>query len=299
MADNVTLNAMTGGSVVASDEVTDATLGTAQVQYVKLMDGTINGTSKAAVDATYGLAVDVKRTVSVALGSALPAGSNVIGGVTQSGTWTATVSGTVAATQSGTWNVGLSTGSNVIGSVTQSGTWNVGSITTLPALPTGANVIGAVTQSGIWNVSVNSALPTGTNSIGTVGLSSGAQVAIGSALPVGSNTIGGVTQGNGLSSGTSNAWYVANASGATLSQGSASPTTSATLIAASSTARRSITITNTGSVQVNIGGSGVISTTGVPLAVGASVTFDGAARAAFYGITASGTGSVAYITESD
>jgi hypothetical protein len=45
----------------------------------------------------------------------------------------------------------LATGSNVIGAVTQSGTWNIGSITTLPALPTGSNVIGAVTQSGTWN----------------------------------------------------------------------------------------------------------------------------------------------------
>ena len=223
MADNVTLNSMTGGAVVASDEVTDGTLGTAQVQYVKLMDGTINGTGKGAVDATYGLAVDIKRTVNVVLG----------------------------------------TGSNVIGAVTQSGTWNVGSITTLPALPAGSNTIGTVL--------------------------------IGSGI----STIGNVVQGNGLSSGTLNPWFVAIASGATLGQGSASPTTTATLIASSSTARRSITITNTGSVQVNIGGSGVIATTGLPLVPGASATFDGAARGSFYGITASGTGSVAYITESD
>jgi hypothetical protein len=38
----------------------------------------------------------------------------------------------------------LATGSNVIGAVTQSGTWNVGTITTLPAIPAGANTIGAV-----------------------------------------------------------------------------------------------------------------------------------------------------------
>ena len=38
----------------------------------------------------------------------------------------------------------LPTGSNVIGAVTQSGTWNVGTITTLPSLATGANTIGAV-----------------------------------------------------------------------------------------------------------------------------------------------------------
>src|SRR5205823_5566688 len=56
-------------------------------------------------------------------------------------------------------------GANVIGAVTQSGTWNV---TVNAALPTGANVIGAVTQSGTWNVTVNTALPAGSNAIGTV-----------------------------------------------------------------------------------------------------------------------------------
>ena len=36
----------------------------------------------------------------------------------------------------------LATGSNVIGAVTQSGTWNIGSIATLPALAAGSNTIG-------------------------------------------------------------------------------------------------------------------------------------------------------------
>ena len=112
MADDVTLNTMSGGSVVATDDS-----GTGHVQIVKLAysaDG-----SRTHVDAdTDGLKVNVSNaTVTVALGSALPAGSNVIGGVTQSGTW------------------------------------NIGSITTLPALAAGANTIGAVTQaSGPWTV---------------------------------------------------------------------------------------------------------------------------------------------------
>lgn len=114
MADDVTLNSMSGGSVVATDDS-----GTGHVQIVKLAysaDG-----SRTHVDAdTDGLKVKVSNaTVTVALGSALPAGSNVIGGVTQSGTW------------------------------------NIGSITTLPALPTGSNVIGGVTQSGSWTVTAN------------------------------------------------------------------------------------------------------------------------------------------------
>jgi hypothetical protein len=94
MADNVTLNAMSGGSTVAADEVTDGTLGTVKVQYVKLMDGTLDGSGKAAVDATYGLAVDIKRTVNVVLG----AGASTVGAVTQaSGPWTVVERGATIA----------------------------------------------------------------------------------------------------------------------------------------------------------------------------------------------------------
>ena len=115
MADDVTLNSMSGGSVVATDDS-----GTGHVQLVKLAysaDG-----SRTHVDAdTDGLKVKLSNaTVTVALsGGSLPAGSNVIG------------------------------------AVTQSGTWNIGSITTLPSLPAGSNVIGGVTQSGGWTVTAN------------------------------------------------------------------------------------------------------------------------------------------------
>ena len=115
MADDVTLNSMSGGSVVATDDS-----GTGHVQLVKLAysaDG-----SRTHVDAdTDGLKVKLSNaTVTVALsGGSLPAGSNVIG------------------------------------AVTQSGTWNIGSITTLPSLPAGSNVIGGVTQSGSWTVTAN------------------------------------------------------------------------------------------------------------------------------------------------
>jgi hypothetical protein len=115
MADDVTLNSMSGGSVVATDDS-----GTGHVQLVKLAysaDG-----SRTHVDAdTDGLKVKLSNaTVTVALsGGSLPAGSNVIG------------------------------------AVTQSGTWNIASITTLPSLPAGSNVIGGVTQSGGWTVTAN------------------------------------------------------------------------------------------------------------------------------------------------
>ncbi len=59
------------------------------------------------------------QAVSVASLPALSAGSNVVGGVTQSGgPWTVSWSGqSVAATQSGTWNVSLAAGSNTVGNV--------------------------------------------------------------------------------------------------------------------------------------------------------------------------------------
>lgn len=103
----------------------------------------------------------VVNTVRVALSGAIPAGSNVIGGVTQSGAWSVSLSGTA--------NVSVQ---NATIAVTQSGTWNIGSITTLPALPAGSNVIGAVTQSGTWNVGITGTptvtLGAGSASVGTV-----------------------------------------------------------------------------------------------------------------------------------
>lgn len=88
MADNVVVSAGTG-TTIAADEVVDGTLGTVKVGYIKIMDGTIDGTSKAAVGAN-GLAVDVKAAVITsgtittvgavtAITNALPAGTNAIG----------------------------------------------------------------------------------------------------------------------------------------------------------------------------------------------------------------------------
>ena len=60
MADNFQRTAGSG-EAVAGDEVTDATLGSCKVQFVKLMDGTLDGTDKCHVDATNGLKVDVSN----------------------------------------------------------------------------------------------------------------------------------------------------------------------------------------------------------------------------------------------
>lgn len=60
MADNVAITAGTG-TTVGTDEVVDGVLGTVHVQFVKLMDGTLNGTNKLVIDADGAMKVIEKR----------------------------------------------------------------------------------------------------------------------------------------------------------------------------------------------------------------------------------------------
>jgi hypothetical protein len=62
MADNVAVTAGSG-TTIAADEVTDGTLGSVKVQYVKLMDGTLDGTTKGVIGAA-GLKVDLSGTAA-------------------------------------------------------------------------------------------------------------------------------------------------------------------------------------------------------------------------------------------
>lgn len=78
MADNVTLNSMSGGATVATDEVTDGTLGTVQVQYVKIMDGTLNGTTKASVSSAGILTVERGATIAHGSGSVTTTAASLI-----------------------------------------------------------------------------------------------------------------------------------------------------------------------------------------------------------------------------
>jgi hypothetical protein len=77
MADNITLNAGSGGAIIATDDV-----GGVQYQLVKVTFG-VDGT---ATD------VSSSSPLPVAISGALATGANVIGGVTQSGTWNVAVS---------------------------------------------------------------------------------------------------------------------------------------------------------------------------------------------------------------
>lgn len=88
----------------------------------------------------------------------IPAGTNVIGGVTQSGTWNVGITGTadvniVSGSVTAVFTGSLPAGDNNIGNV---------DVVTLPSLPAGTNNIGDV------DVLSLPALPAGTNNIGDV-----------------------------------------------------------------------------------------------------------------------------------
>lgn len=100
MSDNVIITAGSG-TTIAADEVVDGSLGTVKVQYVKIMDGTPDGTSKAAVGAN-GMSVDVKASV-LPTGAALDA--TLTGGtqksITRGGAKGTTTAADVTSTASG------------------------------------------------------------------------------------------------------------------------------------------------------------------------------------------------------
>jgi hypothetical protein len=121
--------------------------------------------------------VTVISLPSVTIGAALPVGSNVIGGVTQSGSWTISLpAGAATAANQATEITSLAsiaTNTGLLGSGL--------TISTLPALPAGSNTIGGVTGT-FWQA---------TQPVSVATLPS---ITIGAALPAGSNVIGAVTE---------------------------------------------------------------------------------------------------------
>src|SRR6185437_4479921 len=121
--------------------------------------------------------VDASHNVKVNLQTALPAGANVIGAVTQSGAW--------SVGHSGTWNVGLSAGSNIIGKVS----------------------IDQTTPGTTNGVQVNAALPAGTNIIGKTGID---QTTPGTTngVVVEAATVGGATSFHLIAAATNNSTLI-------------------------------------------------------------------------------------------
>jgi hypothetical protein len=76
-----------------------------------------------------------------------------------SGSVTATITGTVAVTQSGAWNVGLLAGSAVIGGVTQSGTWSVAQSGNWTVSATQSGTWTAQQGSAPWTMAFNGPQP--------------------------------------------------------------------------------------------------------------------------------------------
>jgi hypothetical protein len=106
MVDNVAITPGSGATI-AADELTDATLGTVKVQYLKLMDGTIDSSNKAVVSSAGALKVDGSGVTQPVSGTFWQVTQPVSGTVTvtqgTAANLLAQVSGTVAATQSGNW----------------------------------------------------------------------------------------------------------------------------------------------------------------------------------------------------
>lgn len=195
MADNTSLNPGAGGDLIATDEVVDGTLGTVKVQYVKLMDGTLDGTTKAAISAA-GLKVDLGADNDVTV-TTVPAPLSTTGG----GTEAAALRVTIASDSTGVLSVD-DNGSSI--SVDDNGsTISIDDGGSTISIDDGAS---SITVDG----TVTANLATGTNTVGNVGV-----------IP---RTTGGLTTFHLISAGSTNAtvvkasagqlfgWFIYNAS---------------------------------------------------------------------------------------
>lgn len=95
MADNVALPALSG--TVATDDVAVNGGSSAQVQYVKLVDGTANGTAGLPGDASNGLDVDVTRIVPGTSASHLGKAEDAVAGSGDTGVFVLAVRRDTAA----------------------------------------------------------------------------------------------------------------------------------------------------------------------------------------------------------
>ena len=87
--------------------------------------------------------------------------------------------------------------------------------------------------------------------------------------------------------------------GATIGHATASVTTSAAQIVASSTTRRTITVQNLGTDYVWLGATGITANNGLRLAPGQTAVIDRSPNAQIFAIASSGTQTVSIFTESD
>jgi len=181
MADNVTLPGT--GAVIASDEVTDVTLGTVQTQFIKLMDGTLGSTNKLVVNSAGAISIaapDVSSSTSFTaaaqtLNGAINGNSTAFVQIT--GTWAGTIvfEGTVDGTNYFSVNAVVPTTGALATSTTANGQW-------------------AVDVSGLSNFQCRHSVHTSGTAVVNLRLSArDALIGLDQPLPAGSNSIGSVT----------------------------------------------------------------------------------------------------------
>lgn len=177
MADNVAVTAGSG-TTIAADEVVDGTLGTVKVQYVKIMDATLDGTTKAAVGAN-GLKTDPTSALATNTGTrsastvrVTVATDDLVPVKTASG---AIASGSIAsgAVASGAYAAGsLAAGAGVDG-------WDLtqGAIADAAVAAGATGSISAKLRSISRDIVANIVLAAGTNLIGLFKISDGTNTA--------------------------------------------------------------------------------------------------------------------------
>jgi hypothetical protein len=178
-----TINPGSGGAGIASDTFTQGSA-TVTLVYSGIAFGTLGGGSYQAVDGSHGF--------PAAIVAALPAGANVIGGVTQSGPWTMTIgAGSALIGQ-----VELSDGTNVLGTSSHPVRADPTGTTTQPVSIAGTVAVSGAFWQATQPVSLTSlpALASGSNLIGQVEVSDGTNVLGTGSHPVRIDPTGATTQ---------------------------------------------------------------------------------------------------------
>lgn len=240
---------------------------------------------------SYGKPVSQQGTWTFGLTGPIPAGSNVIGGVTISGTVPLPTGAATAAAQA--------TGNAALGAPTDAawdGTSGSASITAiLKGLPRsvgggggggaatiadGADVAQGARADAAWSsgsgsvIAILKALAAKIDAVKT-SIDSGATAS----LPAGTNTIGAVTV----------------TPPGSIATGQVTCATTSTLVVAARTGRRNVAFVQEGTTAVRLGPSGVTTSSGVLLTgtVGTGFTIDGSA--AVYCTVASGTQTISFV----
>lgn len=175
MADNVPVTPGSG-KTIATDEVTDGTLGTVQVQFIKLMDGTLDSTNKLSVSAAGAARVDGSAVTQPISAASLPLPSGASTSAAQT-----TGNNSVASIDTKTPALGQALAAASVPVVLTAA--QLSTLTPLTSVTvtqgTGTNLHTVVDSGTLTAVTaITNALPAGTNVIGHVIADSGSTTAV-------------------------------------------------------------------------------------------------------------------------